>query len=60
MVTTAYSLGVSTGASGQQTKVKTAEEIAQQRKNEVFGGASDTNIKRSREDYAVKLRKERR
>ena len=45
-----------------KTKTKTADEIAEQRKQETFNTGTDfgESTKRQREDYAIKLRKQKR
>ena len=53
-----FAFGISKTATDKQ-KVKTAEETAEMRK-QTFGANIGESSKRSREDYAVKLRKERR
>jgi len=54
----AFNIGVTQPS--QKAKVKTSEEIAEMRRKETFQTNLGESTKRIREDYAVKLRKERR
>jgi len=59
-------MGVNLKANQQQTKKKTTESVAEQRLQETFNtgeaAAADfgESAKRSRENYAIKLRKQKR
>lgn len=55
----AFSIGVSQPAD-QSKRVKTAEEIAEMRMQQTYNQDFGEATKRGREDYAIKLRKERR
>jgi hypothetical protein len=55
----AFSIGVSQPAE-QASRIKTAEEIAEMRRQQTFNQNLGETTKRGREDYAIKLRKERR
>ena len=55
-----FSFGISKTAVATSQKPKTFEETAEMRRQATFGANAGETAKRSREDYAVKLRKERR
>lgn len=56
-----FTIGVSqTNAALTKQKTKTAEEIGEKRRNETFNSDFGESTKRHREDFAIKLRKERR
>ena len=56
-----FSIGVSqSNPSQNKQKTKTAEEIAEMRRQETYNTNFGESTKRGREDFAIKLRKERR
>lgn len=55
----AFSIGVSQPTE-QSSRIKTADEIAEMRRQQTFNQNLGETTKRGREDYAIKLRKERR
>ena len=58
--TTQFNIGISKESEVNRKRLKTAEEIAEMRMQQSFGQNLSESTKRSREEYAVKLRKERR
>ena len=58
--TTQFNIGIGKESEANRKRLKTAEEIAEMRMQQSFGQNLSESTKRSREEYAVKLRKERR
>jgi len=57
---TQFAIGISNESETKRKRQKTVEEIKEMRMQQSFGNNLSESTKRSREEYAVKLRKERR